>query len=169
MVALSIPASVTPCVLLASTHAVGDVHFRPVPMATAYGLAAVAIPSAMTTPCFLVASVLHFAPDLGSVGASLALHCGFMLMAVHDMYDAAWCLFAAFYVLVHAPRAVFAWRAERWSAETVGHAARSVVAWTLAACFSMWSFASFATHSGLVLSHSMQRVVVAHAVLNCKK
>lgn len=139
----SVPFPLSSAVVLASAHGLADAHDHPLPtLALSYAplpLLATLLPRLhplLLPTLSLLASVLHFADDLGGKGASAAVHAAWL--ACHAAGGGqgrggggdllAWLSFTAFYCGVHAPRRWGEWRERRGREAALGAAGGGVAA-----------------------------------------
>ena len=145
---LHIPRVVTTPVILASAHALRDFRRPPLPLLLSYAVALVPYPFA--TPSFLLASVRHFANDVG-MRTSMLLHAWWIGLAHLHLQSVAWVTFVLYYVFVHAMPCLLQW----------------LTTAPMEACVALVFCAACAViHDGsFVVNDVLQRVVVSHVML----
>ena len=152
MVAMEVVTPLALPVVVASAHGFTDLARRPRALLPygAVAVAAPAVPSALVTAAFVVASWRHFAHDVTPRG-SAALHASLALCYALGAPEVAWTLGAAYYCGVHAPLHVVRTVRRR----------RARVA--LRAALPLWvALCAAPAIDGFVLSDAMQLLVVAH-------
>ena len=148
MVVLQVRQPVATALAWTFAHGVTDMT-RPVQALPVYALALAPLPRAATTPMFLVASVAHFARDVGIL-PSVVLHASLGGLAAARRVDVAWTILTVYMCLVHVP----------------AHLSRCTV--LARALFWAWSvvFAWIGVRGDrVVVTDAMQRVGVAHMVV----
>ena len=134
-------------------HGAADVS-KPPQLLACYALAALPLPS--STSIFAVASVVHFALDVG-IGASLAIHC-LLVRLMRRRRRAACALLQAYMCTLHVPAALLSLllRAD-------GPALAAVTAATLATWVARHEIAP---GGRLELTELLQRLIAVHVGLN---
>lgn len=146
---LSVPRVLTTPVILASAHALHDFRRPPLPLLLSYAVALVPYPFA--TPTFLLASVRHFAKDVG-MRTSMLLHAWWIGLAHWHLQTIAWITFVLYYVFVHAMPCLLQWF------KTAPMEAGAAFVFCIGCAM---------VHDGsFVVNDVLQRVVVSHVVLN---
>ena len=119
-----------------------------------YALVLLPIPGLLVTLAFLVASVVHFARDIGGE-ASLQLHVAWLIVGLSAGQDAAADVALLYMLLVHLPlHHSRVWAEGTW-------AARGAVVGAVVAGLAM---GARVPAGGFTLSHLHQRLVVAHVL-----
>ena len=121
-----------------------------------YAFAMTPLPGLLVTFAFLVASLFHFARDIGGE-ASLQLHVAWLLVGLSAGPDAAADVALLYMLLVHLPlHHSRVWAEGTWAAR--GSVVGAVVAGLAAgACVPV---------GGLTLTHLHQKLVVAHFLVD---
>ena len=134
------------CVALSALHGLTD--FRRPAQLWPYAALAVPFPGWLVTPCFLLASLRHFADDLGP-GGSLALHTLFAATARAHGLDRAFDAALAYLSCAHVPMHFYR------VAKDGGLASVALSACAAAALRER-------VPSVLLVNHGAQKVVIAH-------
>lgn len=140
-------------ICIASAHAVDDFILlsRRHELALPYALAST-VPTTTVIPLFFVASVYHFANDVG-VWSSVCMHLFWALLWYTDNVDFAFAAFALYYCGVHAPIHVFrSFEAKRGS----------VVILITAACVAAMTVMLPEMFETMEVGTLMQRIMLGH-------
>ena len=134
----------------AVTHGLSDLS-RPLSSLWPYLLVPSPIPSDLSTAAFACASLLHFSTDIG-VARSTCMHAVFVLLSMSGQAQLATSCLLLYMNFVHLP-------------QRIGHN-RLLVGVCIASALFLLAF--YSSNSGMecVLPPSLQRLVVAHIVVD---
>ena len=143
-------------VAVASLHGLVDVDYvlRP-DLYVAYA-AAWLVPACLVSPLFFVASIRHFALDVGAL-PSVVMHITWSALSLCGRARVAWCTFVLYYCLVHVGR---------WGVEESQNAVRKGVFGLL--CMMTWMVSPRNAADFFVRPHHL-KMVIGHVLLNEKR
>jgi hypothetical protein len=145
---LQVPAFVVKPIVLASAHGLYDTQLDPQKLAF-YSLILLPIPH--VTPLFILASIRHFSHDIG-IWPSVLLHPLWLILDVMQQSGFAWSLFSLYYVCIHSLPLLRLWFR------------RSKFQVCIALLLTV--FSTLLIHGDLLVTEIMQKIVIAHVVLD---
>ena len=145
---LQVPAFVVKPIVLASSHGLYDTQLEPQKIAL-YSLVLLPIPH--VTPLFILASIRHFSHDIG-IWPSVLLHPLWLILDVMQRPVLAWSLFSLYYVFIHSlPRLCLWFQRSKFQ---------------VCIALSLTLFSTLLIHSDMLVNEVMQKIVIAHVVLD---